>query len=44
LLVYISLALNYFQNKQIFSDKAEIIGRGRFSSKVHVEGRFFKKC
>jgi len=44
LLVYISLALNYFQNKQIFSDKAEIIGRGRFSSKVHTEGRFCKKC
>jgi len=39
--VYISLALNSFQNKILFSEK--LLERGRFSSKVPVGGRFYKK-
>ena len=39
--VYISLALNYFQNKILFFRK--ITGRGRFSSNVPVGGYFAKK-
>jgi len=41
--VYISLALNYLQNKIIFSDIAKIIGKGWFSSKVPVGRRLYKK-
>ena len=40
---YVSLALNYFPNKMLFSDNAKIIGGGRFSSKVPAGGRLYKK-
>jgi len=39
--VYISLALNYFQNKILFSEK--LYEGGRFSSKVPGGGDFTKK-
>jgi len=39
--VHISLALNYFQNKMLFSEK--LYKGGRFSGKVSVGGRFYKQ-
>jgi len=39
---YIALALNYFQNKVIFSDQAMIIGREKVSNKDPVRGRLYK--
>jgi len=41
--VYISLVVNYLQNKRIFLDNAKIIGRGRFSCEVPVGEWLYKK-
>jgi len=41
--VYISLALNYFQNKILFSDNAKIIGRRPIFEEVPVGSDFTKK-
>jgi len=38
--IYISLVLNYFQNKILFSEK--LYEGGRFSSKMPGGGRFYK--
>jgi len=41
--VYISLALNYLQNKRIFSDNAKIIGRGAIFKRSSCRGAIAQK-
>jgi len=41
--ICISLAVNHFQNKIIFSNSAKITSRGWFLSKVSVRERFYTK-